>query len=77
MSEFKKGDVVRLKSGGPKMTVSSVGSHADTGGPEEGVICVWFDVVKGVQKHQSELFDAAVLELAPESSFTAVRVSRG
>ena len=65
MPEFKKGDVVRLKSGGPKMTVSDVGDYTTSGGPEDGVHCVWFDLVKGVQKNSSDVFDAAVLEIAP------------
>jgi uncharacterized protein YodC (DUF2158 family) len=36
---FKVGDVVRLKSGGPKMTVTAVG----TGGFQGIVACQWFD----------------------------------
>lgn len=39
MSNFKKGDVVRLKSGGPSMTV--IADYPDhTNGPS--VRCVWF-----------------------------------
>jgi uncharacterized protein YodC (DUF2158 family) len=34
--QWKIGDVVRLKSGGPKMTVKLVGQH-------ESVWCHWFD----------------------------------
>jgi uncharacterized protein YodC (DUF2158 family) len=34
MSEFKIGDVVQLKSGGPKMTVTKVSA--------EGYLCRWF-----------------------------------
>jgi uncharacterized protein YodC (DUF2158 family) len=40
MSEFKKGDVVVLKSGGPRMTVSQTGE--DTYG-EQKVWCVRFE----------------------------------
>jgi uncharacterized protein YodC (DUF2158 family) len=36
-SEFEVGDVVRLKSGGPKMTIVG-GSDADT----HGLLCKWF-----------------------------------
>lgn len=38
---FKKGDTVRLKSGGPKMTVTNVGESIMSGGIV--VFCVWFD----------------------------------
>ena len=50
MSEEKKwkpGDVVRLKSGGPKMTVEQ---YDNTGNyPLWGVRCVWFSGVYHVQ----------------------------
>ncbi len=35
MSEFKEGDVVKLKSGGPEMTVSEVKG--------DKLYCKWFD----------------------------------
>lgn len=38
--EFQLGDVVRLKSGGPKMTVSSVSTRAKLGA--QTVQCEWF-----------------------------------
>lgn len=46
MSAFQKGDVVLLKSGGPLMTVESVGAFG--GGMSgkaafEGAKCVWFE----------------------------------
>jgi uncharacterized protein YodC (DUF2158 family) len=44
---FKAGEVVRLKSGGPKMTVTQVGKKAMTG--ESAVWCVWFE---GTKKHE-------------------------
>lgn len=37
---FRPGDVVRLKSGGPKMTVTSMG---DDGYGKMKVWCDWFD----------------------------------
>jgi uncharacterized protein YodC (DUF2158 family) len=43
---FVVGDVVGLKSGGPKMTVVSVGED-DTGDPT--VWCVWFEESNKVQ----------------------------
>jgi len=54
MTDLKKGDVVKLKSGGPKMTVQGLGEYL---GVEDGVLCVWFDD-KG--KH-SEVFERASL----------------
>ena len=51
MAELKKGDVVALKSGGPRMTVSAISG--------ESIKCNWFD--------NTELreggFDAATLDL--------------
>ena len=44
--EFKIGDVVKLKSGGPNMTVEVIG--------EQGVYCAWFD--KSEKKEHFQLF---------------------
>jgi uncharacterized protein YodC (DUF2158 family) len=67
MSEFKKGDVVRLKSGGPKMTVW---------GPDEaagGLLCQWFDGAKPAR----ETFNEESLELANEGSSSVRELRRG
>ncbi|WP_407194400.1 YodC family protein [Bradyrhizobium sp. STM 3566] len=37
MAEFKKGDTVKLKSGGPVMTISNANSSG-------GCTCYWFNV---------------------------------
>lgn len=58
MSDFKKGDVVQLKSGGPKMTIQDLGDYGPTG-PEEGASCVWFEK----DKRQDFVFDVAVLKV--------------
>lgn len=42
--EFKKGDVVVLKSGGPRMTVANVGASALDG--EQTIWCIWFEKTK-------------------------------
>ncbi len=39
---FKKGDVVILRSGGPKMTVDSYAWHGNYESNDQ-VICYWFD----------------------------------
>jgi len=49
VDEFRKGDVVQLKSGGPSMTVANVGDYSAMGtGPKDGVKCDWFE--KNVRK---------------------------
>jgi uncharacterized protein YodC (DUF2158 family) len=52
MKTFKVGDLVRLKSGGPVMTVASVG---------QSVHCQWF----AGAKLEKGFFDAESLENAP------------
>lgn len=39
MAKFKSGDIVVLKSGGPKMTIHGIGEFAF----EEGALCKWFN----------------------------------
>ena len=39
------GDVVKLKSGGPSMTISEVGTFGQLS-PKEGARCKWFDGTK-------------------------------
>jgi uncharacterized protein YodC (DUF2158 family) len=43
--DFKIGDVVQLKSGGPKMTIEGIGKPA-LGGSKEQARCVWFEGTK-------------------------------
>ena len=59
VKEFNVGDVVCLRSGGPRMTVESVGDFSDTGGPEKGVMCTWFD---NHQHMKRQHYDARMLE---------------
>ena len=67
---FKLGDVVRLKSGGPEMTVSKPGRLVMGGVPVEGrepakVFCKWFK--KGEEdKPKTASFDQEELELCNE-----------
>jgi uncharacterized protein YodC (DUF2158 family) len=43
--DFKVGDVVQLKSGGPKMTIEYIGNYAYSG-TEIKAKCVWFEGTK-------------------------------
>lgn len=59
MNDFKVGDVVQLKSGGPYMTVHDLGNYESSGGPTNGAHCIWFtNSVK-----DSAVFDVRVLTL--------------
>lgn len=59
---FKVGDKVRLKSGGPEMTVESIGNNALPGEPKRTLYCVWFEK-DGVSKH-SDTFEPETVEPA-------------
>jgi len=71
MADFKKGDTVRLKSGGPLMTVAELGNFGVTS-PEDGVKCVWFDG----NRQEEAVFDSAVLK-ACDGSVSSRRIERG
>ena len=58
---MKVGDVVRLKSGGPNMTVDKC--WADEVSGEERVECVWMD---SSGNHTRQKFYSAAVELAPK-----------
>ncbi|ECC5188657.1 YodC family protein [Salmonella enterica] len=73
--EFKVGDLVRLKSGGPLMTVEQVGESAMTGG--EAVWCVWFEMVGKNQVVKRETFSPCVLEISSKPGVGTMRVTRG
>jgi len=40
--EFKAGDVVQLKSGGPKMTIGGIGKYG-MGATRDSANCLWFE----------------------------------
>lgn len=60
--KWKVGDVVRLKSGGPPMTVTEI-----TGMAEDYVVCMWF--VKEAATPQLHTFREEALEAQPKSDF--------
>jgi len=56
--EFKPGDIVVLKSGGPEMTIDKISKASYES--MESAVCVWFEG----KKKCSELFKLTSLELA-------------
>lgn len=62
MAEYKKGDVVMLKSGGPKMTVTGVEPNGD-------LSCVWFVG----NKQSMQVFDPATV-MAPPAARAPVAI---
>ncbi len=68
MSAIKKGDVVRVKSGGPRMTVDRIGKNI-SGKP--AVWCLW---IEGAQ-HYYGTFDPDALEITPAEFGHSVRAS--
>jgi uncharacterized protein YodC (DUF2158 family) len=72
-NEFKPGDLVKVKSGGPVMTVEQVGITAML--EEPAVRCVWFEKVGNKQVPQKETLSPVVLERAekPRASFSITR----
>ena len=46
--EFNAGDVVQLKSGGPKMTIDTIGKFG-MGSTHDQAKCVWFEGTKRME----------------------------
>lgn len=59
---FEAGELVKLKSGGPTMTVEQVGQKSMTG--EDAVWCVWFERIGNKQVVQRDTFAPVVLDKA-------------
>ena len=69
--ELKEGEVVRLKSGGPRMTIAGIGLYG-MGSTKKQANCVWFD---GTKKLES-LFELHSLEKIEPDSVPAVETRR-
>ena len=67
---FKVGDIVRLKSGGPPMTVVHL-PEADLPNLPGEFICTWFEG----KRHHQKSFPAEGLEAAPNSEATGINAS--
>jgi uncharacterized protein YodC (DUF2158 family) len=70
--KFQDGTVVRLKSGGPKMTVSGYGKYGY--GSTDTYKCKWFDDKNNLIEHT---FDEEDLEAVSASSGGGHRLERG
>ena len=44
--EFKEGDIVQLKSGGPSMTIADIDDYGMEGSGHTQAKCVWFENTK-------------------------------
>jgi uncharacterized protein YodC (DUF2158 family) len=64
---FKPTDVVMVRSGGPRMTVTQVGAAAMTGEPT--VWCTWFEKTKKFE----DTFSPDALVLAPPRRAIPIR----
>lgn len=60
MEAFKAGDIVRLKSGGPKMTVKLVST-------ESTAHCFWFNTTGDEYKLEAGFIAVVMLAKVPES----------
>jgi len=68
--EFKEGELVRLKSGGPLMTVEEAHEH--------DLSCIWFEKVGNKQVLQRNSFPPVVLEKGqkPGPGIASIRIGR-
>jgi uncharacterized protein YodC (DUF2158 family) len=66
--QFKEGDVVSLKSGGPTMTIEGIGTYGYS--TREKAFCVWFE---GTKKHDA-LFELSSLTPVNTQATTATMV---
>ena len=69
LKDFKPGDLVQVKSGGPVMTVEKTGTSATFG--EDFVSCVWFEKVGNKQIAQDRSFAPALLEKIEKAGTSA------
>jgi uncharacterized protein YodC (DUF2158 family) len=53
--DFKVGEVVQLKSGGPKMTIGKIGSQSMSGKTADEAKCSWFDEKNKIQEEWFQL----------------------
>lgn len=72
MADFKKGDVVTLRSGSPRMTIVELDDFSAGGGPKDGAKCQWFEGTRPLER----VFDSAALVISNDAPPVS-RVMRG
>jgi len=72
--DFIAGNLVRLKSGGPLMTVEQVGKKMMS--EDDAVWCVWFEKVGAKQVAQRETFSPVALEIGQKPNAANLAVVR-
>lgn len=61
MDQMKVGDVVKLKSGGPRMTIEEIGDYSPMGSAgHDQAKCVWFEGAKRMRG----AFEFSTLEIS-------------
>ncbi len=68
---FEVGQVVRLKSGGPKMTIKGIEQYGSV--PHDQAKCEWFDAAN---KRQEGVFELPTLEPAGQEHRATFAVTR-
>lgn len=76
MADFQPGEMVRLKSGGPRMTIDDIGDYSPmgVGGEPHKAKCSWFDEKN---KRMTDLFALHTLEKIEDRPTSSLRISRG
>ena len=77
--DLQVGEVVRLKSGGPLMTIDHIGPQ-NMGGKTNAALCSWFETIKGKQTRKTDWFElTSLVKVGPEaeSSFYPERSIMG
>ena len=75
MTDIAIGELVQLKSGGPRMTVDDIGDYSPMGigGEPHKAKCSWFDAKS---KRVSDIFALHTLKRIDEGPAGSIRVSR-
>jgi len=75
--DFQLGDTVRLRSGGPLMTVDHIGPQRQ-GSDGDAALCSWFVTVKGKQERKNDWFELhSIKKVNTEAGFDEFQMVPG